>query len=118
VRAVTLTALWQGVVGKKARSAASSAQALVLMLPWLLSVIVLTVLRPLFESRLGLSLAVLLVGFSLAIDACFIRRSKRRLREDLPLWARRRALGELEHYDNWRRLGRRLGRWWAGGSAK
>jgi hypothetical protein len=118
VRAVTLTALWQGVVAKKTDSAASSAQVLVLGLPWLLSVIVLTVLRPLFESRLSLSLAVLLVGFSLAIDACFIRRSKRRLREDLPLWARRRALGELEHYDNWRRLGRRLGRWWAGGNAK
>ena len=50
---------------------------------------------------------------SLALDWWVARRTRARLHRDLTLWALRRGADEFEHYDGWRRLGRRLGRWWA-----
>lgn len=110
--AVGWTALRQGVISKDTRNAQGNAGLHVLLLPWLVLVTVLTLLvlsNVSFEPWWALAPYVMA---SAAADWWFLRRSRRLLETDMVLWAHRRAAGELEHYDSWRRWGRMLGRWW------
>jgi len=113
LRAVVWTGLWQGVISKSAGVAAANAQGLVLVLPWTLA-IVSAVISSWFVPS-GIVFGLPLVSFSIGADWWFTRCSRRRLDWDLPLWAQRRVAQDHEHYDNWRRAGRALGRWWATG---
>jgi hypothetical protein len=50
--------------------------------------------------------------FGALANRWFTEEARRHLEKDLRLWALRRASGELEHYDGWRRFGRWLARCW------
>lgn len=110
--AVGWTALRQGVISKDARNAQGNAGLHVLVLPWLVVVAVSPLLSLATGRNAPLWILVPYFVASAVADWWFLRRSRRLLETDLVLWAHRRAAGELEHYDSWRRWGRRLGRWW------
>ena len=50
---------------------------------------------------------------SLFANGHFAAQARHDLESRLTLWAVRRSAGEFEHYDGWKDLGRKLGRWWA-----
>ena len=114
LQAVGWTALWHGVIARNARAAEQEAFSRVLLLPWLTTIFVWIISFTLNNPRAGAFAVVLTwVMGSLIANSWFGRKSRRQLESKLALWALRRSTGELEHYDGWRRLGRRLGRWWA-----
>ena len=114
LQAVGWTALWHGVIARNARAAEQEAFSRVLLLPWLTTIFVWIISFTLNNPRAGAFAVVLTwVMGSLIANSWYGRKSRRQLESKLALWALRRSTGELEHYDGWRRLGRRLGRWWA-----
>ena len=114
VQAMGWTALWHGVTARNARAAEQEAFSRVLFLPWLTTIFLWTIISTANIPRAGEFVVVVAwVLCSLVADTWFGRNSKRQLESKLALWALRRSAGEFEHYDGWRRLGRRLGRWWA-----
>ena len=122
LQAMGWTALWHGVIARNARAAEHEAFLRVLFLPWLppifaWMIISLTIIFMNHPSASAFAIPVAWVMGSLITDRWFGRKSRRLLESKLALWALRRSAGELEHYDGWRRLGRRLGRWWAHRSA-
>jgi len=110
--AVGWVALWEGAVAKDSRTAAANAQAKVLVLPWVLTLILLILAAGSGWPRtFGFGISVLVVGSALA-DWWFARRAQQKLRTGLVERARYRAAGEVEFYGTWERLGRWLGRLW------
>jgi ABC-type multidrug transport system permease subunit len=108
------TALWQSVLNKNAREAEKSASWRVMFLPWVVALLVWIPFGAMMNSTTGLAAMIVawMVTSALVDDYC-IRQSRYQLETQLALWAQRRSAGEFEHYDGWRRIGRRLGRWWA-----
>jgi hypothetical protein len=115
LRAVGWTALWQGVIARRAREAEKAAFTRVMFLPWLFTFLVSSVAAP-FTGTSGEALAVILpwMIFSAAANWWFARQARRNLETTLELWALRRAAGDFEHYDGWRRFGRWLAVRWKG----
>ena len=112
LNAIVWAALWEGAVAKDSRTAASNAQAKVLLLPWL-PMVLGAFLVDLF-GWVGVrwfALCVLVLG-SLLADNWFTKRARQNLLTLLPERARSRAAGEIEYYGTWAGLGRRLGRLW------
>jgi hypothetical protein len=110
--AVGWVGLWSGVSERSAALAATNVQGLVLFLPWVAAAALCV---PLLFAGSAAGLTAGACGWaasSLLADRWFGARARRRLFADLPLWALRRAEGDLEHYDSWRRLGRALGLRW------
>lgn len=108
------TALWQSVLNKNAREAEKSATWRVMFLPWVVALLAWIPFGAIMNSTTGL--AAMIVAWmvtSALVDNHCIRQSRFELETKLALWAQRRSAGEFEHYDGWRQLGRRLGRWWA-----
>lgn len=108
------TALWQSILNKNAREAEKSTTWRVMFLPWLVALLVWIPFGAVMNSKTGL--AAMIVAWmvtSALVDNHCIRQSRFLLETKLALWAQRRSAGEFEHYDGWRQLGRRLGRWWA-----
>jgi hypothetical protein len=114
VYALMWTAMWQSVVKKNARDAQQETISEIVLLPWLITVVP-CVLGALLKGGNGalLALVVSWASVSAVADRYYSIRSRQKLGTRLALWARRRAAGELDHYDGWKDLGRKLGRWWA-----
>ncbi len=115
LRAIGWTALWQGVIAYRARAAEKETFTRVQFLPWLFTFLVWSVAVP-FAGPRGEVLVLILswMIFSAAANWWFTRQARRNLETTLGLWALRRAAGDLEHYDGWRRFGRWLAVWWKG----
>jgi len=113
LHAVGWTALWQSVVAKNAREAEKSASFFVLFLPWLAALVAWIIIGGLGNATTGVAAIIVTWMISSAwVDHRAIRQARQQLETRLALWAQRRSAGEFEHYDGWRQLGRRLGRWW------
>ena len=110
--------MWRSVACKNAREAEKSARGRVLLVPWLVLLFVWIPVGGWLRGELGLATFVSLWAFlSVVVDRKAIQMARQNLETQLPLWALRRAMGEFEHYDGWRSLGRALGRRWATRSA-
>ncbi len=114
VRALAWTSAWQSVIKKNAREAQQEAFSRLFVLPWLF-VALASVLGLIFGGETGGKLTLILswVGTSLFVDNFYAAQARHELQSRLTLWAVRRSAGEFEHYDGWKNLGRKLGRWWA-----
>jgi len=111
--AVGWTALWKGVIRPTAREAEKEAFMQVLFLPWLLTFIAAFLPMTVAGQRDGIiGFLVVWMVSSAAVNWWFGRRAFRKLYSELGVWGLRRSAGEFEHYDDWRRVGRRLGQWW------
>ena len=112
--ALMWTAMWQSVISRNARQAQQQTFSDLAVLPWLM-IAVPVGLGGIIGGGSGALVALIVswvVGSTLA-DRYYSSQSRRRLEAHLVLWALRRAAGDFEHYDGWKNLGRRLGRWWA-----
>jgi ABC-type Na+ efflux pump permease subunit len=115
LHAVGWTAMWQGVIARNAREAEKEAFSRVMVLPWLGTFMAWPVGMSIAGPLGGLLAAILVwIIFSAAANWWFARQARRNLETTLGLWALRRAAGEFENYDGWRRLGRWLAIWWKG----
>jgi hypothetical protein len=113
VRAVTWAGLWRSVIAKGAREADKEAFGEVLAFPWIPAGLAWVAATAAF-SHGEQAITVFLIAwifFSAITNWWRSRAARGKLETRLALWAQRRASGEFEHYDGWRRLGRRLGQW-------
>jgi hypothetical protein len=112
--AVGWAALWRSVIAKGAREADKEAFSEALFFPWMPAGVVWLATIPWMEpENAAIVFIITWMLASAANDWWHIRQARHKLETRLFLWAQRRAAGELEHYDGWRRLGRWLGRWWS-----
>ena len=119
LKAVGWTAMWQGVIARRAREAEKEAFTRVLFLPWLPALMAWPVGMTIAGPRAGVFAMILSwMIFSAIADWWFTRQARRNLETTLGLWALRRAAGEFENYDGWRRFGRWLAVWWKGGQQR
>jgi hypothetical protein len=110
LNAVGWSSLWQGVKARNAREAEQEGLR-VLVMPWIAIFIVSILVTPIIGNRAGeIGTLVMWVLFGFLANRWFTKRARMHLANDLELWARRRAVGELEDYTFWQRLGRWFGR--------
>ncbi len=113
LHAVGWTALWRGVLARSAREAEKETSTRIFFLPWLSALLFLSIAGSLAGERSGALAGILSwMIFSAIVNRWYTRRARHNLETMLNLWALRRAAGEFEHYDGWRRFGRWLAFWW------
>lgn len=119
--ALAWTGWWAGLVSKNASTAQGSAYLRVLMPPFVLMLVAATLAVFLVTSLAGLYMGWLLLacwfGGGVVTDVMAIDRSRRKILRDMRTVVVERYTGGDPAMIWWRRLGRRLGRWAAGGTA-
>jgi hypothetical protein len=104
------SSLWQGAKARNAREAEQEGMR-VLVVPWIGVFVFSTAVLPFFGNFRGeTSVVVMWIVFSYLSNRWHTKRARMHLANDLELWARRRAAGEMEHYTSWARLGRWFGK--------
>jgi hypothetical protein len=112
---------WAGIVSKNASSASSTVYVRVMLLPWaavFAGLILIGLTFGLDSESVGPVAGFLWVGASLCADWVFARGARRRLLTDLRAAVAERYAGDDPGLRGWRRLGRRLGEWFAGSRAR
>ena len=109
---------WFSMVSKNASGAASSVYLRVVVLPWL-AVGMVIILVHLFAGRVPEKIVAALVlltwmAASVLCDLAFGYHARRQILTGLRLAAVKRYSGGEAGTSGWRRLGRAVGKWWAG----
>jgi hypothetical protein len=112
LHALAIHGLWQGVVERNQRNAENATLRL-LVIPWICTLPMMLLGGALFSPSVAVVSGVAVwVGSSFWVNRKLRRSAEQNLADNLRLWSLRRAVGDVEHYENWVRVGRRLGNWW------